>query len=500
MKQYKINDFLSKIVQIYAALMVSIFLFYFHDGYFDITASKYQCFLFLTYGTLCILFISCLCLKQKICFSIFYPKSICDWSIYILCACHVITTICSPYPYESIWGTYGRGCGLIFTFTIGCMYLMVTRFLPSISSILSVFLYSCFIVIGLGMCNFCGWDVFGIFKELDVTIAYRYLSTTGNVTFFAHLMCFFLPISCVLYQTSHTYQQRYFYALCVCSGFIGLYIANIDSAYLGISAFLLFHWYQNCLDHQRLQRFLEVLMFGNGCAVVLGLCSKIIPMRTYIGFSSIIYSFIPVICLCLHLFLYLYHRHHIYEKRVYLRIRKHIVYFISLCLICLLILFLYVSFVNTDMNLGNLSGYLHFDDAWGSRRGFAWKSLSYLYWHDFSLFHKLFGYGLDSVRILMGQMVAVQDSIYFDNAHNEYLQYLMTSGLFGLISYLIFYVSAMVRLFRNKSDTATILLSILIAHGVQACCSINQPITTPLLFLFIALGEGLLTTHYYEIH
>ncbi len=103
MKQYKINDFLSKIVQIYAALMVSIFLFYFHDGYFDITASKYQCFLFLTYGTLCILFISCLCLKQKICFSIFYPKSICDWSIYILCACHVITTICSPYPYESIW-------------------------------------------------------------------------------------------------------------------------------------------------------------------------------------------------------------------------------------------------------------------------------------------------------------------------------------------------------------------------------------------------------------
>lgn len=480
--------------------MVSFFLFYFHDGYFDLTASKLRCFLFLTYGTLCILFISCLFLKQKIYFSLFYPRSIGDWSMYVLCACHVITTLCAPYPYESVWGLYGRGCGLMFTFTIGCMYWMVSRFLTSYSSIISVFLYSCLIVVGLGVCNFCGWDVLGIFKELDDTIVYRYLSTMGNVTFFAHLMCFFLPISCVLYQMDHTKKQRYFYALCVCFGFIGLYIANIDGAYLGVGAFLLFLWYQSFPDHRRFQRFLEVLMLGNGCAVLLGLFSKILSMRSFIGFSSMINSFIPTICFCILLFHYLHHHDHIYEKSVYLRIRKITAALIGFCFISLCILFLYVSFVDTDMPLGKLSGYLRFDDSWGSRRGFAWKTLSHLYWHDFSLFQKLFGFGLDSVRLLMGQMAAVQDSIYFDNAHNEYLQYLMTSGLFGLTSYLVFYMSIMVRLFRKQDTAAALLLGVLIAHGLQACTGINQPITTPLLFLFMAMGEHLLTTHFYEDH
>ena len=57
----------------------------------------------------------------------------------------------------------------------------------------------------------------------------------------------------------------------------------------------------------------------------------------------------------------------------------------------------------------------------------------------FPLKHKLFGYGPDTFGILttdrfFGDMINATGLI-FDNAHNEYLQFLLTIGPIGLIAY-----------------------------------------------------------------
>lgn len=58
---------------------------------------------------------------------------------------------------------------------------------------------------------------------------------------------------------------------------------------------------------------------------------------------------------------------------------------------------------------------------------------------DFSVPQKLFGYGNESVKSIMtdryydDMMNAV--GVIYDNAHNEYLQYLITTGIFGAVSY-----------------------------------------------------------------
>lgn len=489
MKHLKNQDFLSKIILIYASLLVSLFLFYFHDGYYDLTVSKYQCFLFLTYGTLGILLISCLFLKQNITFRSFFPSSICDWAILVMCAGHVITTLGSPYPYESLFGTYGRSCGLLFSFTLLLMYFMVSRYLHSFHTIIMIFLVSGMIIIGLGIFQICGIDPLGFLSMLDRSIAHRYLSSTGNVTFFAHLICFFLPIACSLYQRCDNIRLRLFYAACVCFGFIGLFISSMDGAYLAIAAFLLFHGYQSCKNYRELLRFLEILIFASFSAALLWFCSQRIDMRPFYGFSLVLYSWFPVICLSILLAIYFHIYKHPYLELIYLNLRSYGWLLIGVCVLGCFASFLYFSFIDTTYELGEWTNYLRFNDAWGSRRGFAWNSLCSLYLHEFTFFQKLFGYGLDSVRILMVQMVAVQDSFAFDNAHNEYLQYLVTSGLFGLIAYLVFYVGAIIRLFHKKNDKTMMILGILIAHGVYAFTGINQPITTPLLFFFIAMGE-----------
>ena len=81
----------------------------------------------------------------------------------------------------------------------------------------------------------------------------------------------------------------------------------------------------------------------------------------------------------------------------------------------------------------------------------------------------------------------------FDNAHNEYLQYLVTGGLCGLTLYLILGGSLLIRLTARKDQPlAPAIAAAMIAYGTQAITSLNQPITTPLLFLLFAIGESLL--------
>ena len=48
---------------------------------------------------------------------------------------------------------------------------------------------------------------------------------------------------------------------------------------------------------------------------------------------------------------------------------------------------------------------------------------------------KIFGYGPETFRVLMeNYYLGELGNVIFDNAHNEYLHYLITIGLFGMLS------------------------------------------------------------------
>ena len=50
----------------------------------------------------------------------------------------------------------------------------------------------------------------------------------------------------------------------------------------------------------------------------------------------------------------------------------------------------------------------------------------------------------------------------FDSAHNEYLQYLVTIGLLGLISYMTVLISLVVRCVRKCRDNSVLLIVIVV--------------------------------------
>ena len=191
-------------------------------------------------------------------------------------------------------------------------------------------------------------------------------------------------------------------------------------------------------------------------------------------------------------------------------------------------------------------GVFSFEDSWGNYRGFVWRRLMEAY-RDFSVPQMLFGYGNESVKAIMtdryyDDMMNTVGVIY-DNAHNEYLQYLITTGIFGAVSYVGLLVTTVAALVRtavsgaamNENESASgqsagkrskekktprdsrvardssfardsrtglecllgyvadeggmiaVLLGIT-GYAVQAFVNLNQSLTTPYIFLLIAMA------------
>ncbi|MBQ8913809.1 MAG: O-antigen ligase family protein, partial [Lachnospiraceae bacterium] len=140
-------------------------------------------------------------------------------------------------------------------------------------------------------------------------------------------------------------------------------------------------------------------------------------------------------------------------------------------------------------------GAFTFNYRWGTFRGYIWTKSIEIF-KDAPVMNKLFGYGNESLKTLMNthyhdEMVSVTKKIY-DNAHNELLQYLVTTGLCGMISYAGLFITSFIYILKNskKDVVAYISLAVMIGYFIQGLININQPITTPFYFVFMAAGIG----------
>ena len=161
-------------------------------------------------------------------------------------------------------------------------------------------------------------------------------------------------------------------------------------------------------------------------------------------------------------------------------------------------LFLFYTYVDTDTKLTGMLKLLRFRDKWGTNRGGVWVRCMKLFAQsDWRV--KLFGFGPDLLKKPLadayGAEIAAYCNLSFNNAHNEYIQYLLTHGALGLTAYLTFAVGACASLFRRarKSAAAACLLAGALAYLLHAAVNVNQPITTPLLFLFLSASVSVPT-------
>ncbi len=518
-----------RLMTLYVLLMLCGFPYLTHDAYFDILETRFQGFWTLTLGMgiimllLCISFLICDRIyvegrNGKAFFSLWNPKHYherlkpwllpTDIPFALLILIYLISMALSGYPYETWWGNRGRCMGVLMWLMLYLAYICVTR----LYRFRRWHIYA-FLLAGLGIClwgltDFFELNVFGFFDEVpDRTYRIIFAASIGNINSYTSYLAILIAVSMALFVRSEKWPLCLFALIIFAVANQAMICGMSDNAVFTYG--MLYAAAPLLLWQQRR----HVLRYGI-CLLITLLAMRIggiwittpglqtinqdynngvlITMGTYHAF------WLPILALTALLAIYALFNRKSMEKPL-TKLPKRL--WIGLLVLALAV----VIGVLIDANMGNhaelwqpFSSFLYFNDQWGTGRGFAWRMALTYFTQNMPFLQKLFGYGPDSYYMItmdnyFQDMVNAGYGMY-DSAHNEYLNYLMTIGLAGLLTYL-WLCLRFLKTWWKRAQTEPLYYApmlMLLAYGAQAFINICVPIVYPILavamFVFMA-GE-----------
>ena len=500
----------------------------YHRYYFDILETKYQFYCALAIGAAVIMFLYGLASgRLKAFLSDFRWKerirnlSVTDWAMIVFWLCNVISwLLCVDWRWEAFWGTSGRYNGVFLMTVYLVIYFLMTRFFQMRRWYLDAFLAVGIFVCLFGITDYFQMDLLGFKEGMVPEQRGIYTSTLGNINTYTIYVGAVLTVSALLFMLETNWKRMlWYYGNMVLASF-ALIMGTSDNAYLSLAA--LFGLAPLYLFRTRtgVRRYLvSVATFFTviQCIDWINAAFADVVVGIDSAFNLVAnLSFLPVIVLVLWILAGAVSASTL-KKAAFLRIApgkksvsevavgntddrmgKWLVY-VWIGVIALVIGT--AVFVFYDANIAGhadryeaIRSYVVFDDEWGTERGYVWRRSLELFMTRLTPLQQLFGYGPDTFRLLMqyyydGKRISGRYVVY-DSAHNEYLHYLVTVGIVGLLAYVTYLGSVIVRLCRGMKDRPEVVAVTfaVIAYSVQAVVNINIPIATPIIYQLLYMG------------
>ena len=500
LKPYQVQ---TALVSIFLILMFTIFPLYYTNQYAEIRHDKLYFFL---YAGVSLIFIEGFIFL----FGLFsannskiptdkkwYQKlSVTDFAFITFIISCVISTIFSKYPIDAISGTQGRNNGLLLMCIYFGIYIIISRFYKHKNFFLTLFAVTSLIVFALCILNFYYIDPLGMFANYSKEIQMDFTSTIGNRNLMASYCCIAVPVFLMMYM--HIESKLKFLYLSACSvGFAALICSNSECGFLGIIPTLAIILIYASKDYKKLFGFFSSVAVMLICSKLLGILNIILIENKNFGTIQRFFvdanSLYIVIAICIIIAFYCYFKIKDQPPKI---IFKLLLTSFIITIVTVIGLMIYFTCFDRNTKLGAVTSYLRFSSQWGTHRGFIWIK-SFKIFADGSLKDKLFGCGPDNFFSAFAPYFAKLNEKFGDgstnSAHNELLNYLVTVGLAGVASYLTLTISVIVRAFKKAKENylAVVFASAIICYLFQSLVNIAQPITTPLLFIFIALTENI---------
>lgn len=501
------KTYADRIIHLFVFITLLFFPLYYHNKYADLIQAKYS-FFYMT-SILMLVAVAMIWLYR---FRTTGDKSATstkawkthDYSLMMFWGIALISTLQSDYRYEAFWGNEGRYIGLFLISILVLDFFVISRLWSFNPRVLDAFLIAGMAVCLIGIADFCGIDILGIKENMDVHRWHSYTSTFGNINSYTLYVALVTAVSFGLYVFRDGKGIRnILYYFCMFVSMIALFMGRSDNAYLSLGALFLFSPLVILRRRTWIGRYalaLAALLSSVMLVDWIGdTLTRIAPPMDGMFLLLSGFSYLPLVVVGMLAMGIICLRRGIeetQEENVSGKVR------VRIWSAFLVVLALLIAFALCDCNLfgnvqryGSLARYLTFDDEWGSGRGTAWR-LALEYYRELPFHRKLVGYGPETFGILMlnHNMELVQSTgTIFDNAHNEYLQYLVTMGIGGLLSYLVFVGMVLKRLvtLTVQKPSALAMAFAIICYLAQAVVNINQPITSPFLWIFLALGIAL---------
>lgn len=552
------RNLVSSITGIYVFLMLTAFPLFVTDKYFEILDDKFYLFWVGTAvaagaslaAAIACAFIDCREFggeNVKAFFGMFRPSEIRkhlllpDYFMLLFMLVSILSTIFSEWQYEAFWGNMGRLQGLFMWIWYAAAYVLVTRFFQFRRYHMDAYLLIGVVVAVWGVMDYFGLDPLGWQAAIpEYNSAIIFSSSIGNVNTLTAVVGLYLSAASVMFVCESTQTQKgkirlcfYYFAVLCC--FACMIAGQSDNAVLAAAALLCFLPFFAWRTRNGILRYLLIVLalfaaccfIGTATAVYDG---KIIPewawgvllhfsngyrATAYTAFAAVLLLAVAFFGMC---------------RAVQLR-KKDMQTFSSymeqpisaaprLVWLSLGILgFVVLTWLFYDANHGGhpqwyapLSNLFYFNADWGTHRGFNW-SLLMGHFKEFPLWKKLIGAGPETYGIFTGKydyyiMMDAYGETY-DSPHNEFLQYLFSTGILGFIGYYGAVVSGCLQMFGVRFDNwknrkangiaqgtsksvqtcaAAAFGFGVITYTVQSFINISAPIVVPTVLLFLAMG------------
>ena len=496
----------------------------YHRYYFDILETKYQFYCALAIGAAVIMFLyGIVSGRLKAFFSDLRWKerirglSVTDWAMLAFWLCNVISwLLCSEWRWEAFWGTSGRYNGVFLMTIYLVIYFLMTRFFRMRRWYLDAFLAAGIFVCLFGITDYFQMDLLGFKEGMVPEQREIYTSTLGKINTYTIYVGAVLTVSALLFMQETNWKRMLWYCGNMVLASFALIMGTSDNAYLSLAALFGLSPLYLFQTKTGVRRYLISAAAFFSVIQCIDWTNAAFA-DTVIGIDSAFnlianLSFLPLIVLALWLLAGVVSVWTLRKKPVSESggsagtaqavsddcMGKWLVY-IWIGVIALVIGA--VAFVFYDANIAGhadrydmIRSYVVFNDAWGTSRGYVWRRSIDLFMNNLTPLQQLFGYGPDTFRLLMqyyydGKRMEGRRVIY-DSAHNEYLHYLVTIGIVGLLAYVTYLGSAIVRLCRGMKDRPEVVAVTfaVIAYSVQAVVNINIPIATPIIYQLLYMG------------
>lgn len=423
-----------------------------------------------------------------------------DIVVILFAVVSTVSCLNSDYFLAALGGGQGRKMGLVMNLCITFAYFFIAKYYKIKPRTFYFVSISLIIVCSLAAVQFVGYDPFGLIATLTSVRRKTFLSLIGNINVYASYICLIAPFAMYMFCFTKDKIKSVFWCVISCFGFIGLFTANSDSGYIGMAAaFILLFLLSTKSEKSFMRIWILILAFfvaaGAFRFVTIAYQDTLHPVtfltRIVISTPVVIGGFFvsSVIVYIMRLFNP--------NKSILRKIRLVFLSLIIALGMLFVASFIYFSFIDTDSNLGSLENYLRFSENWGTGRGDIWLK-AFKTFSELPLDKKLFGAGEDTFALVLsdylGYSEIVNDNSYYDNAHNEFIHYLLTIGIFGVTLYIMLAFYAIKAAVKSENIIKNALLIPIVAFLFQSTVNILQPITSPLVYVLFALTQCNLST------
>lgn len=483
----------------------AIFLAYpfvFHDYYFDIVTCKYILLIVLSVSLLIaeMIFNSRLTGKRMLTST--------DYMVFGMLCLSVISAVMSDYKADIINGVDGRNNGIITIFICGLVYFIFSRDGFNRKGLFYAIAIGSIPVSVLGILHFINIDPLGFYREISSDYRQFYISTLGHVNVYSSYFAITIPIVLInCFNSSRVWEKICFFVVTVIN-ISALLCGMCDSAAMIIGTAVLCTVIYNKMINAHIWLFLATVVLGINKVLVI--CNgrsrearKLSIVQEILSRNSVIAIVISalIIFIIIEQILIWFSR----GGRKSVQLFKWLLVIMACCMVIVLIAgIVYFTCIDKETDLGQWSGILRFGDEFGSYRGYIWR-ITLSEYSRLPFLKKLIGIGPDALMSFLddrrGMSLYRVTNAYYDNAHNELLQYLITMGAVWLVLY-IGVLAIQIRkgwrrdavepigedregVERYKADR--IIVCAIICYFVSGLVNINQVVTTPMLVLLVSI-------------